>query len=203
MINLRQGKHWRAACQDTSHIMKVWRPYAWNCVFDASIPLHRFKMRCPIITRSHSTLGITQIQPMYLLQMPRLERIMQPSRIYFTEHWAHPTSFFILILLRLGVLVSVHTVLNHPLYTSFRKQNKKEKALCHNCRSYYNKCISVQRFLCFRFTRNAITFIIHVCSCRRYLGYKTQPYPWILLTLTLLLVYYMILSNAPMVSRDS
>jgi len=127
-------------------------------------------MGCPIIVRSHSSSWDHSGPTMHLLLMPRLERIMQPSRIHFAVN-----VFFSYYNVQ-AYSSSAYCTKPPPFY-NFRKRSKKDKALRHNCRSYCDKCISVQRFLCFRFTGNAITLITYVCSCRQHLRYKTQPYP--------------------------
>lgn len=92
----------------------------------ASIPLHRFKWDAQSSSGVTQALEITQVQPMHLLLMPNLERIMQPSRIYFAVHWAHPNCF-ILVLLCTDILVSVRPVLNHPLFTILGNEVKRAK----------------------------------------------------------------------------
>jgi hypothetical protein len=87
----------------------------------ASIPLHRSKWDAQSSSGVTQALEITQVQPMHLLLMPNLERIMQPSRIYFAVHWAHPDCFFLVL------LCTVHTVLNHPLFTILGNGVKRTK----------------------------------------------------------------------------
>jgi len=133
-------------------------------------------MECPIIVRSHSS-SWDHSSPTHASSPHATPRTNHATKPYlFCGTLGSPYLFFSRIIMYRHTRLSAYCTKSPPFY-NFRKRSKKDKALRHNCRPYCDKCISVQRFLCFRFTGNAITLITYVYGCRQHLRYKTQPYP--------------------------